>query len=218
MSFELKIKRKLVFTEKELNGLSIESSIQKLANYLLRTENEEVITDGNMIYGFSNKSVLYYQYRFLFSFEKENGQSIIRYEYNLLPVFKITLIMILFAAFFSKFSINNLLIFSAIFIILFFGFNIIYINSALKQMILNALMPESLNYEEKLSAEQKDWINNPDKCPACGEEISHFNYTCPECGLSINPKNKKKNVNMTGFYKIKFKYKLINPADEDKSY
>ena len=215
MPFEFKIERKLVLTEKQLLNFDESQVVDLLYNHLVVKERLDVKREGNTLTGFSNKSVLYYQYKYNFTVQK-NENLTIWYEYNLIPVFKITVIMILFAAFFSKFSIDNLHIFSGVFIIIFFGFNILYINSELKNLIISALLPESKKYEEKLTSTQKEWINNPEKCSACGEEISHYNYICPECGLSINPGNKRKNTNITGFYNTKFTYKLTNSKKQGK--
>jgi len=207
MPFEFKIKRKLHFQTEILNKASQDDIIQMLSFYMKNKENLDIGIDGNTITSHTNKSVLYYEYKAKFIIEKKENLTV-WYEYNLIPVFKITVIMILFAAFFSKFSFNNLLIFSGVFIVVFFGFNIMYINSVLKNMIQNALFPEGVNYEEKLTEEQQEWIKNPEKCPACGAEISQYNFECSECGLSINKKNRKRNINLSGFYNTKIKYKL----------
>ncbi|MBX9851186.1 MAG: hypothetical protein K2X86_05440 [Cytophagaceae bacterium] len=36
-----------------------------------------------------------------------------------------------------------------------------------------------------ISDQQKEWIDNPDKCPACGFENVLNKNTCPECGLTL---------------------------------
>lgn len=208
MTFEFKIKQKQVFTNPELNSLSLDELIAKLANHLRFNEKLNIRKHENSIICYSNRSVLYYNYKSIYTIVK-GKDLVIHYEYNLIPVFKITVIMIMFAAFFSKFSFNSLLIFSGVFIVVFFAFNIIHINSVLKHIILSAFTPERLNYEEILTEEQKEWIKNPRKCPACGEEISEYNYICPECGISINKKNMRRNMNVSDFFDVKFKYKYL---------
>lgn len=206
MSFEFKIKQKQVFNAPKLNAQNKEELLEKLADHLRFKEKLDIQKHKNSIICHSNRSVLYYNYKSIYTIEKEKDV-VVYYEYDLIPVFKITVIMILFAAFFSRFSINSLLIFSGVFVLVFFAFNIIHINSVLKHIVLSAFAPEKLNYEEILTEEQKEWIKNPGKCPACGEEISEYNYICPECGISINKKNVKRNMNVSAFYDIKFQYK-----------
>ncbi len=215
MPFEFKIKRKQVFTQTEVCGLCRSDLITKLSEHLQYQEKLDIQQEGNRIVCHSNKSILYYNYKSVFTIEK--GENVVVwYEYNLISVFKITVIMILFAAFFSKFSFNSLLIFSGIFIVVFFAFNIIYINSVLKNMILNTFIPDRLNVDEKLTEEQKEWIRNPKKCPACGEEISDYNFICPECGISINKRNRTKNINLSDFFDVKFKYKYVKKVKGQK--
>ncbi|NOZ47791.1 MAG: hypothetical protein GXO79_13570 [Chlorobi bacterium] len=206
MPFEFKIKRKIIFNQPGVTRLSQEEVIEKLEQYFQKKLKLPVRKEKNTITCYSNKSLLYYEYKSVFTIEK-NKNLTVWYEYSLIPVFKITVIMILFAAFFSKFSVNSLLIFSGAFIVIFFAFNILHINSVLKNQLIDIFLPESKNMEEKLTDEQREWISNPMKCPACGEEISDYNFICPECGISINKKNKHKKTNLSGFYQTKFKYK-----------
>lgn len=38
---------------------------------------------------------------------------------------------------------------------------------------------------EKLTKEQEDWMNDQNKCPACGANNVSQNEVCPKCGLSL---------------------------------
>jgi len=212
MAFEFLVKRKVVFNTPTLTGMREDDLLVILSQHIQLKEKLDVIFDGQKLVCNSNRSILYYQYKSEFIIKKGPALDVV-YQYSLIPVFKITVIMILFAAFFSRFSMNSLLIFSAVFIILFFAFNILYINSVLKNMVLNAFAPEKFNSEEKLTDEQKEWISNPKKCPACGHEISLYNFTCPECGITVNSKKRKNSTNASNFFDMKLKYRYIPDSD-----
>ena len=130
------------------------------------------------------------------------------YEFELIGLLKIILVLIVFVAFFSRFSISNFLWYSSAFIVFFYTVNIFYINFYLRKL-LQKLISESdfiIEFKEKYSEEQKNWLKNPLKCSACGEDITDFDKFCPDCGIKLPGKRKKPTWNLTKYENYRFKY------------
>jgi len=101
----------------------------------------------------------------------------------------ISLIFTLIAALFSTFNFVEYFLFSLAIILLFFWGNAAIFIRHLKKQIINALGLQSF-FEEHLGAEdfseeQTDWLNDPNKCPACGTLVSEKDLFCPGCGLKL---------------------------------
>lgn len=45
--------------------------------------------------------------------------------------------------------------------------------------------PDRTNKNETVSSEQKEWIKNPNRCPACGFLGVQNKNACPDCGLHL---------------------------------
>ncbi len=88
----------------------------------------------------------------------------------------ISLIFMLVAALFSTFNFVEYFLFSFVIILIFFWANAtIFIRHLKKQFVtglgLQSFFDESLG-AENISVEQATWLNDPNKCPACGTGIS----------------------------------------------
>ena len=66
------------------------------------------------------------------------------------------------------------------------------------------------NKEEIFNIEQQEWMQNPNKCSACGASISANHIVCPNCGLKIkqNPYTKPLDLSQKNIGDdIKYHYK-----------
>jgi hypothetical protein len=95
----------------------------------------------------------------------------------------ITLIVIIFAALFSRFSFVFLLWFSGIFSFVHYIIHYLFFSVSFERMLRFIKHTEVL--DDALTPEQMAWIQNPDCCSACGEKISKYHSKCPECGLFL---------------------------------
>ena len=156
-----------------------------------------------------NNAFIKFSFPVSFTFYKKENINI-EYEFKLENLLKITIVLILLIAFFSSFSMSAFLWFSFIISVIFFGANVIFIDTNIKK-IIKSLPVYSLSnpdIDEKLSEEQISWINDKTKCSACGEEINEYDYHCPECGLKLNNKIKTIPFDVTKYQNKRFKYHL----------
>lgn len=111
----------------------------------------------------------------------------IDYEVNFESLIRIILIVIILTAFFSFLSVKYFLIASGLISILFFGVSFLTVDNFLENMIKKSIEDIIVdeNIVEKLSQEQLLWINDENKCSACGEQLSEFDLLCPECGIKL---------------------------------
>ena len=79
------------------------------------------------------------------------------------------------------------------------------------------------NQEEELNTEQQDWLNNPDRCPACGTWIESAEHFCADCGIRLphdrvkRAAQRKKKNKSSGFLQqegINYVY-TKKPSDSD---
>ncbi len=134
------------------------------------------------------------------------------YEFQLMELIKIILIIVVFIAFISKFSLNGFLWFSALFILVFYVVNVIYINQKMKQLFdedIFETIEKQTNKAEMFSLEQKKWLTDPNKCSACGEYINEYDKSCPECGLKFKGRHKIAPINITKFEDYHIKYNIV---------
>lgn len=123
----------------------------------------------------------------------------ITYEFFLTNVVKISIMIFVFIPFFSNFSFNSYLIFAFFIVFLFYYFSLTFINSSLKSSINKIWDTPDL----EIIDQQKEWISNPDKCPACGAFVSQLDNECFDCGLSIKNSGNQSRFN---FRELNFHY------------
>ncbi len=122
-----------------------------------------------------------------FSLEYEINSDKINYKLHLDSLLKIILIVIIFTAFFLYASLNVYLWFALLFTVFFYALNIMIINGYIHSIFLKILKDNNvpINEIESLSEEQKTWMNDKNRCPACGHLLSDIDLICPECGLHM---------------------------------
>ena len=142
---------------------------------------------------------------------KANSQEIhIKINVKLVELLKIILIVTVLIAFISTFSVDNYLLFTFGFAVIFYILNIIFIHTYLKQKIQSTtfyrnMFPDS----EEMTNTQEEWINNPNKCAACGYNIIDTDINCPECGIRLRANKYTKPLNISKYKdnSIRYHYK-----------
>jgi hypothetical protein len=126
-----------------------------------------------------------------------NENSKIHYSFNYGELYKIILMVLLFALFFIKFSWWIYTVIAVFFSIAIITTNIYYVNSFIKRNIIAAVKQYTFIGDEYISKKQKEWIKNPRKCPACGDEVNEYSFKCLNCGLKISNKKISSITNTT---------------------
>ncbi|MBE9467819.1 MAG: hypothetical protein IMY72_05780 [Bacteroidetes bacterium] len=183
MSFPQTYKNNICFDYSDSKNIdAINSSLIK--NLKLAGATNFKFTE-NTIHFNLKKSILHFKYSANFKIINDKERLKIEYEFSLIPVFEISLFVIIFSLFASNFSVYSLIKFSIIFLIIFYSVNIFFISNELRKLIKASyfsLFPEN---NSDYSKEQQEWINNPNKCPACGEYINEYSLKCINCGLTL---------------------------------
>ncbi|MFO7868047.1 MAG: zinc ribbon domain-containing protein [Bacteroidales bacterium] len=117
----------------------------------------------------------------------------------------VTLLVVLFAAVFSAFSVYFFLWFSGIFIILFYIIHHLFFSGLSSRIITHIKVQDVL--EDGMTDEQQKWIRNPHVCSACGTPISKYDSHCPECGLFIKKQNFPSHTVSDSRFDVQYIYK-----------
>lgn len=76
-------------------------------------------------------------------------------------------------------SLFSFILYPLLFILTYIGFKLLQLR--ISNIIVLTLAPK--DYE--LSKEQQQWVNDPNRCPGCGERNVVNKPVCPDCGLTL---------------------------------
>lgn len=170
------------------------------------------LSKGDLKIEFLYQSLFNIKYPVELVFEKK-GKIYIVFEAKLIKLSQISIALIVFIAFFSSFGINGFLWFSAIFTLIFFSVNVLFLENGIQKLIKATNFYKTLNpgTEGQFSEDQLKWLNDTSKCPACGESLQEYDQNCPDCGLKLPRKpiakpfdvSKYENKRLSYFYRQK---------------
>lgn len=169
-----------------------------LSLYFKSLEITDFVVSDNTISFYSTKSLINFSYKVNIKLIRKKDLFVV-YNFQLTELTKIAILIIIFSAFFSTFSVYAFIVFSVVFTLIFFTINIIFINSYIKQNINKAIKRFGKIGDEEISNEQKEWMKNPLKCPACGADITKYNDKCLECGLKLSGKKFLSQMNISNY-------------------
>ncbi len=177
------------------------------SDYIRNKALAEYKQEKSSIFFTSNHSLVNFNYQVELKVKKEELITV-EYEIHLMQLVKITLALIVFIAFFSSFGMGGFLWFSFIFSLVFFVVNLMFADSYVQKIIKSSYLYLSLNppAEEGYTHEQKKWMNDKNRCPACGEEINMYDVNCPECGLKLRQSKYTIPLDVTKYQEKRFKY------------
>jgi len=193
MALPYNFEKKYSFSQEDYPHINI--NFLRTAIYNVFAPDKFIEEKENKITFSSNNTLI--NFRFLFDiFIEQTDELKLMFVVNLVELLKITLFLLVFIALFSKFAFQNYLLFAGIFIIIFYIANIVFISSYLNRRVDKALLMMGYNMEDVFNTEQQEWLQNPNKCSACGTTITENNIVCPSCGLKIkqNPYTKPLNI------------------------
>ncbi len=193
MALPYNFEKKYTFSQEDYP--QINANYLRTAIFNVFAEDKFIDEQENKITFSSNNTLV--NFRFLFDIFIENSEKLkLKFVVNLVNLLKITLFLLVFIALFSKFAFHNYLLFAGVFIFVFYTVNLVFISSYINRKVEKALSMMGYNREELFNHEQQKWLQNPNKCSACGTSISENHIICPNCGLKIkqNPYTKPLNL------------------------
>jgi len=176
-------------------------------DYLRNKGLEKFRKEKGIIHFISDHSLVNFKYPVEIKVEK-NELIVVEYEIHLMQLIKITIVLIVFIAFFSSFGMSGFLWFSFIFSVVFFVVNLMFADSSVQKLIKSSNLYLSLkpSDSEGFTDEQKTWINDKNRCSACGEEINVYDVNCPDCGLKLQQSKYTIPLDVTKYQAKRFKY------------
>jgi hypothetical protein len=184
-----------------------EEILSKMYQFLAKSNQIKQIKIDNNRLGFVFKSLftIPYEIEIFFPPKKESAPE---FKIKLTHLIYVCIALALFIALFSKLRISGYLWFSSIFLITFYFFNLVFTEKLLANQVgsFPLFYDENKTHEGQFSEEQLKWLKDPEKCPACGEEINEYDLNCPECGLKLRGNAKLNPMNVTGYKTKRFKY------------
>ena len=209
MSFPYSINKKYNFPNEDYPNLS-KAYLRKAIITVFAEDEFEKEIDNKITYK-SNQSLVNFSYHYDIVFEENEGTNL-KFIINLVNLLQITVLLLVMIALLSKFGFRNYLIFSGIFLFIFYFANLVFIQSRINRKVTKALNMLGYSKDMDISPEQKQWLADPTKCPACGENITENDIVCKSCGLKIKqnrftkPLDLNKSTSETS-YKYHFKEK-----------
>jgi hypothetical protein len=194
MALPYSLEKKYNFPNKELVNFSITDF---KTNIIKQFSKDKIIENTkNEISISSNNSLVNFNFIFEILFDEKEPNSI-KTVINLVNLLKISIVLLVFIALFSKFAFQNFLIFSAVFFLIFYLLNVLFIVNYINKNINKTLVNIGYNTESDNYETQSEWSENLNKCPACGIEISDTNIICPSCGLKLKQNAYTKPLNLS---------------------
>jgi len=207
MSFPYSINKKFQFPAEDYPNLS--KAYLRKALIAVFADEEFIKEEENTITYKSKNSLINFSYNFDIVFDKGESTSF-KIIINLVVLLQITVLLLVMTALLSKFEFKHYLMFSGIFVVVFYFANLAFIQSRISKKVNKALNMLGYDIESDFTPEQKQWLADETKCPACGGDITENDIVCKSCGLKIKqnrftkPLNLNQNKNNGG---IKYHYK-----------
>lgn len=186
---------------------SLEEVLWEMFRQLKESEMVKELSIDKKIIRFTYKSLFTISYPLALTFSRANNIKI-EYEIKLVKLIQVCIGLAIFIAFFSRFEIRGYLVFCAIFILFFFGLNLIFTNNLIIKLIESTNVFSNINQRNEglIGDEQKKWIKDVAKCPACGEDINEFDLKCPDCGIRIRNSAAQSPFDVSKYKTKRFKY------------
>lgn len=204
MSLPYSFNKKIDFIYSKINQSKL---IDKLYSIKAKHKIIEILNFENNVRIITRNSLINFSYEIVI---KEDEEKKMYFEIYVINLFKISLLIIVFIPFFTNFSFDKILLFSSTFFVIFYFINLLYINAfvnKISKFIIEDIEPDAV-YEEHISEEQKEWIQNKNKCSACGAKIENYYTHCFECGIKLDHKVKKSPFSTTKYVDYEIRYEL----------
>lgn len=204
MSFPYSYIKRFEIINKNIDIENVEKKIKSISDKYKITE---ISFQNSKIEMICQNSLAYFKFQIDIFIDDDK----LNIEIHIINLLKISLLIVILFPFFSNFSIGKVLLFSGIIISIFYLANIIYINSFINKFsdfLIEGTEIDKINTEE-FSEEQMQWINDKNRCSACGAYVKDYYTHCFDCGIKLDRKAKKSPFNSTNYknYEIRYKFK-----------
>jgi len=191
----------------ESEEVDIDYAINSYAEHIRNIGFDNLKLEKGVIHFISDYSLINFKYPVDLIIKKQELITV-EYEIHLMQLIKITIALIVFIAFFSSFGMTGFLWFSFVFSVVFFLVNLMFADSHIQKIIKSSYLYLSLNppEEDGYTDEQKKWMKDKNRCPACGEEITIYDMHCPDCGLKLKQNRHTIPLDVTKYKEKRFKY------------
>jgi len=205
MSLPYSYKAKITVPDTE--EVDIMDAINSIAGYIHNSGfNDFDFSEGKISFS-TNHAFINFRYEVDLHIQKDED-IVIQYEIHIMQLIKITLALVVFIAFFSSFGFGGFLWFSFIFSVVFYFVNLMFADAHVQKIIKKSPFYQAFDplEQEGFSKEQIDWLQDPNRCPACGAEVSDWDINCPECGLRIKQNNFTVPLDVSKYQQKRFHY------------
>ena len=182
------------------NKLNLEKISLGFAYFFKEKTGNETKQHNNSIEIKNSNPLFFFSYTAKLKIEVNDNNISVNYSFSLIELFKVLIVLVIFAAFFSNYRADEYLIVIALFSIVFFVINLFLIKSNLQNLITEAIEFSTQNKKTDFTQEQQNWLLDKDKCPACGYEITIYDKICPDCGIKIRNTAPEKPYSISGDY------------------
>jgi hypothetical protein len=177
-------------------------------------EKQFVISDSlqNREITFKISHILYFSFPTSLVISKTKNSLEFDFNFQINNLLQALLIFILAAALFSTFSVSFYFWFVFITGLVFIISIYLMLHNTCNTIVNQVLIHNPLN--DELTSEQREWIANPNVCPACGTEINDYSANCSECGLFIKHVSQFSKFNVTeDLQSYTINYTITNEKD-----
>jgi len=192
------------------NSLNLKYLYEKLDAISQKFKFSDINIHDNFIEITTKNSLIYFLYQIKIEIDEDNNLLI--FDIQIINLMKISLLIMIAIPFISNFSLKKFFIFSVIVIGIFYLVNFLYINSFINNLSKYLIEGTEIDKvtEEEISEIQKEWIENPNKCSACGAFIHDYYVNCFDCGIKLERKATKSPFNVTKYADYDINYSLKN--------
>ncbi|OQY01759.1 MAG: hypothetical protein B6I20_07435 [Bacteroidetes bacterium 4572_117] len=205
MSLPYNYKNKISIPESE--DIGIDLAISSYLSHIKGLNFAEFKQEGDAISFLTNRLLINLKYNVKLNIKKDE-RIFVEYDIDLMPLIKATIILIVLTAFFSSFGMTVFLWFSFISSLIFYFANLLFVDNFIKKTIKSAYLYLQLNpyLQDGFTDEQRKWLNDKNRCPACGEEITIYDLNCPDCGLKLKQNKHTIPLDVSKYHEKRFKY------------
>ena len=129
----------------------------------------------------------------------------ITYHIKFIQLLQFTIVALLVSAFIASFSFRSYLIFAVLATLFIYGGGQLMVRQFIRSKF-ERVFGHSNRGEGEFSKAQKEWINDPVRCPACGENIDENDPYCPSCGLKLKQNPHSIPLDVSKYSQKSFRY------------